>query len=706
VARHRGRRRLLDKSRLIGLLDRFYERVDRKVRMRLSQKLGLIIIVTFVGILAVGATSIIQLSRLNSEMDHALTVNLRAMQLAEEMNIIASQYDRQIVYFIRAETKSGQDLIEKRMQQYGAEMEKDLKEYEGLVQEGEAEKFEELKANWAYFVQSQQKVLVEARENPVIAFQLWEGNMSASYKKLSNTLEDLNEYNEGVIMNSRSMVSDTFNSSWILTTVVIVLIAFGAGALGLATNRYLQKRINKLVDVNRVIASGDLSVDVSLDSHDELGDLAKSARSVVANLRNVIGQVNAASDQVAISAQRMAVTAEESNRTAESVASTIQEVAEGTNRQVERSQESADLMQVLASSVGEIKQTMDMVVEMAQETTDTAKIGRDVIETTSQQIEGIRTANADTVEAFSHLSKEMNRIIEMVNVITEIASQTNLLALNAAIEAARAGEHGRGFAVVAGEVKMLADQSSKAASEVRQIVGASQEGLEHMKVALGGTDKRVMEGVRAMNETNRSFDIILASIEEMLSQIRVVAGTTEQISGNSQQVLENIEDVAAITEEAAAGVEEVSAATQEQLAGMMEISTAANALAGLAEQLDQSVKQFKLGHDEAQGMPEQSEPKQAVMEQGVLEPAEPKQGEPGMEDGLTEAAAAAMVTTAVAELLDESQGVAEVAADEVVAAWDAQAEERDEQADELSAEHEAEAAAEEDATSQDAREDK
>lgn len=568
--------------------------------MKLSQKLGLIIIVTFVGILAVGATSIWQLKTLQENMDQALTVNLRAMQVAEEMKVTAAQYDREMVNYIRSgNNKDGKAVSQKKLDELNKVIEANISEYAGLADATDEDKqnLADLNKNWQFFKESQKKLLEEAGKSEVIAFQLWEGNLSSGYKNLSKTLTKINDKNQRVIADSKGMLDTIYRTSWILTSIVIAVIALFAGALGLATNRYLQRRINQMVEVNEVLAKGDLRVNVSMNSNDELGQLARSTSEVIANLRQIIGEVNTASLSVAAASERMATSSEESNKAAESVALTIQEVAEGTARQVERTQESADLMSQLAESVGEIKITMNRIVGAAQQTADTALNGRTVLDTTSGQIEGIRSANVETVQAFEHLYSELGRIIQFVNVITEIASQTNLLSLNAAIEAARAGEHGRGFAVVADEVKKLADQSSQAAGEVRSIVSSAHQSMEQMRVALGGSNQRVDAGVLAMQETNRSFDHIVTSVEEMLDRIRLVADTTETISNSANQVFANIEDVASITEESAAGVEEVSAATEEQLASMQEVAASAVTLSQLAVALKQSVSRFTVDEE-------------------------------------------------------------------------------------------------------------
>ena len=125
------------------------------------------------------------------------------------------------------------------------------------------------------------------------------------------------------------------------------------------------------------------------------------------------------------------------------------------------------------------------------------------------------------VTAMAGIEESSRRISDIISVIDEIARQTNLLALNAAVEAARAGEAGRGFAVVASEVRSLAQRSSQAAKDIKDLIVNSSGQVEH--------------GVQLVNRAGDSLKDILQSIRSVADIVADIANaSSEQAAGIDQ----------------------------------------------------------------------------------------------------------------------------------------------------------------------------
>ena len=142
----------------------------------------------------------------------------------------------------------------------------------------------------------------------------------------------------------------------------------------------------------------------------------------------------------------------------------------------------------------------EAMIDESRDTAEKATEGITTSQTMSDGIQKLSTLMEDASRLMQSLGERGDAISSVVTLINDIAEQTNLLALNAAIEAARAGEQGRGFAVVAGEVKKLAERTSKATSEIRTVVETmqneiteSRKSTEEIHAIVGDTSKSISD---------------------------------------------------------------------------------------------------------------------------------------------------------------------------------------------------------------------
>lgn len=136
-------------------------------------------------------------------------------------------------------------------------------------------------------------------------------------------------------------------------------------------------------------------------------------------------------------------------------------------------------------------------------------------------MQSMGTKMSDMAVSINGLSEKADSINKFVTTITSISDQTNLLALNAAIEAARAGDAGRGFSVVADEVRTLATETNKSASEVSDlvstIIGSTRDAVGSVEEIQTGND----ELSKSVHDLNQHYSSIVESCEAMNKTISV-----------------------------------------------------------------------------------------------------------------------------------------------------------------------------------------
>lgn len=184
-----------------------------------------------------------------------------------------------------------------------------------------------------------------------------------------------------------------------------------------------------------------------------------------------------------------------------------------------------------------------------------ATAGERIIDRTFETMGQIEEFFESVQQKITKLSESSNKIESIIEFIQKISKMTNILALNAAIEASRAGgEHGRSFMVVANEVKKLADDTSKALTEISDLVQISQTDVQDVVNSLQGTTNLVEAGTNHASEAKSSFQGILKAISESLASIKQVTGDIK----NLETVSEEMRDAASSVAEMAAELAELS----------------------------------------------------------------------------------------------------------------------------------------------------
>ena len=202
-----------------------------------------------------------------------------------------------------------------------------------------------------------------------------------------------------------------------------------------------------------------------------------------------------------------------------------------------------------AATLAEVSSTVSSISGQVEETAQTAKSANSDAQLTSRDASTSAQLVSDAVQAMGLIEESSSKITSIIGTIDEISFQTNLLALNAGVEAARAGESGRGFAVVASEVRALAQRSSDAALEIKNLIETSS--------------KMVKDGVSLVNRTGDSLSSVTKRVDDIAKLVARISDSAAQQSVSLKEIDNALGGLDRVTQQNAAMFEETTAANQE-----------------------------------------------------------------------------------------------------------------------------------------------
>ncbi|WP_461257940.1 methyl-accepting chemotaxis protein [Treponema sp. R80B11-R83G3] len=331
-------------------------------------------------------------------------------------------------------------------------------------------------------------------------------------------------------------------------TIILALIAIAAAAviiyfvLGRTT-----KPIIKVADTLKIVAEGDLTRNVNVETKDEIGDLARDFNFTIGKIRELVRTIKYKINGLNHTSFELSVNMGNTSSAVQQISSNLDSMKTLMVKQETGAEEAG-------KAVGDIKVNIDSLKKIIEEQTESVNVSSSAIEEMTANIHSVtqtlfensknvtvlteasengKTGLQLVAQEIQEISHDSEGLLEINSVMNNIAAQTNLLSMNAAIEAAHAGEAGRGFAVVADEIRKLAESSSQQSKTTAAM-------LKKIKASIDNITK-------SSNDVLARFGAIDTSVKTVSQHEQNILHAMEEQEIGGKQILESIGHLREIT---------------------------------------------------------------------------------------------------------------------------------------------------------------
>ncbi len=393
-----------------------------------------------------------------------------------------------------------------------------------------------------------------------------------------------------ITLQEKSTAMSAFTKIMVLLFVVVAAAIITAVIFITALARKLTRPI---VSLNRLIgdaSEGDFTQKADEDNKNELGTLAKSFNRMTEKISGIFKNITSFTREVVESAGSLQEIEEHLGEVNKSVYE-ISAGAEEQNRDVEQvTEKTKDMEQRFL----QLNQQSSALLEDANSSMDSSQQGAANVAELKKQNESTIEMMQEFYRTITTLEEQSNKIAEILNTITDIASETQLLSLNASIEAARAGEQGRGFAVVAESIGKLAVDSTAATADIEKIISglsgdisATVSNIERMKEKIDSQS----EAVHAVEAAFAELESLNGKTTEGVKNVESLIGEMDQINRLIVEAIERISNVSRSTTEL---TEQSSQSLQKQFEGIRNVAEQINGLSQVSMEMEHEMTRFKI----------------------------------------------------------------------------------------------------------------
>ena len=384
----------------------------------------------------------------------------------------------------------------------------------------------------------------------------------------------------------KAAVDNIFYTTMLLSAVTILVTIL----LIYSVLKKMLKPLEQIEAAANSMANGDLQVDITHESKDEIGSVAASMGVMTRRTRRVIQDLSVILSQLADGNFQVEMTSKEIyvgdfhplivaiegivnklNESLTNIRTASEQVNVGADQVASASQALSQGATEQASTVQELFASMEEVSNETKRTAEKAEQANGIANTMDAEVVKSNGKMAEMSEAMRDITNKSGEIEKIIKTIDDIAFQTNILALNAAVEAARAGSAGKGFAVVADEVRNLAQKSAEAAKNTAHLIE--------------GTIQSVANGGRITEETAKELKIVADNVSQVSQLVQEISVASNAQADSIAQVTSGIEQISSVVQANSATAEETAATSEE--------------LSGQANEMNGMIARFKL-HDDGE----------------------------------------------------------------------------------------------------------
>jgi methyl-accepting chemotaxis protein len=358
--------------------------------------------------------------------------------------------------------------------------------------------------------------------------------------------------------------------------LALIVVALAAAVL---IARFISADFGSAIDALRSevrrIAEGDLRIDQTYESEDDLGDLARSVEEMALSLRETVARVASAASRV-----------EDTAREIEKASTGVNQVAGAQSHSIQR-----------------VSSEMDQVSLRAREISASAGSLAGSVEASSSAILQLKTVGEELHEFTVDLSKRVGTtagsVDEMSENIGQVAQKTHQLSEAAAGVVARTVE-------MASDSRTVEENANETETLYGRVIGSAEQGSRRVSETIGGMQstretvedtRRVVRELASRTEAIGSIVTVIDDIADRTSLLAlnaaiiaaqagehgrsfgVVAGEIKALAGQVRAKTQEIGDVvSAVTAEAAQAVGLIERGTTSAERGVALSSEAGNAL--------------------------------------------------------------------------------------------------------------------------------